>query len=245
MEAGFSPGTGVRRIRLLGGNAHECGYLPDRNSQSMFVAPDEPLDNAVYGQLVARGFRRSGRYVYRPDCAGCRACVPVRVAAMKFRPDRAQRRCRRANRDLVVRTVGPAFDTEHFALYRRYLASRHPGGSMTDPSPSDYLNFLTSDWCDSAFMEFRLAGRAVAVAVYDPLPDGLSAVYSFFDPDLRRRGLGVYAVLRLIALTRELGHEWLYLGYWIGASPKMRYKQRYRPQQRLIDERWCDVECEG
>jgi len=234
--------TGRRRLGLLGGGPHPCGYLPDRDAQSLFVAPDETLDEGAYGQLVALGFRRSGRYVYRPNCPTCAACVPVRVAVRKFRPSRAQRRCWRANRDLVARIADPEFDPEHFALYRRYMAARHADGSMADPNPSDYLDFLTSDWPETRFFDFRLATRSVAVAVYDALPNGLSAVYSFFEPELRARGLGVYAVLRLIALTRELGLEWLYLGYWIGASDKMRYKERYRPQQRLVGERWRNVE---
>ena len=132
----------------------------------------------------------------------------------------------------------PSFSEEQFALYTRYLRQRHAGGGMDEPEEHQYLDFLTAAWCDTRFLEFRLDSRLVAVAVTDVLDDALSAVYTFFDPDLAGRGLGRYAVLRQIARARTEGRRWLYLGYWIAESPKMAYKGQYRPLERYTEGAW-------
>jgi arginine-tRNA-protein transferase len=156
----------------------------------------------------------------------------------EFRPRRSQRRAWRANADLEVRPARPLFSEEHFRLYERYLTARHSGGGMDEPTPGQYLEFLTSPWADTVFYEFRQGGALVAVAVADRLEDGLSAVYTFFDPDLPARSLGVFAILWEVAEARRLDREFVYLGYWIRESAKMRYKAEYRPLEYLTGAGW-------
>ncbi len=226
------------KLLLFATPAHDCSYLPGNDATTLFVDPEFPKNPDVYTLLSQNGFRRSGEHVYRPNCHGCTACVPVRVPVKKFTPRRSQRRALRDNRDLRVVPRESAFCEEHFLLYSRYLGARHANGGMDNPTRKQYREFLLSSWADTMLYEFRLAGHLVAVAVTDQLMDGLSAVYTFFDPDFSRRGIGTYSILWQIEEARQLGFEWLYLGYWIADSPKMLYKQEFRPQQRFIDGRW-------
>lgn len=218
--------------------AHACAYLPERTAHTVFVAPSVPKSPALLGVLSAQGFRRSGEHIYRPGCQGCQACIPVRVPVNEFRPRRSQRRVWRRNRDLRVVERDDRFRVEHYRLYRRYLRGRHPGGSMENQSPREYLEFLGNRWGKAVFFEFREDLRLLAVAVADRLPGALSAVYSFYDPDFETRSLGTYCILWEIEAARRSGHEWLYLGYWVADCRKMRYKERYLPHERLIDGTW-------
>lgn len=217
---------------------HQCGYLPGRQAANVVLDPELRPDQRLYEWLVSQGFRRSGHYIYRPGCPECTACVPLRVPAGEFRPDRAQRRVWRDNRDIKVIETEPRFDEEHFRLYRRYLTARHPGGGMDDPDADDYLLFLTSPGLTSRFYEFNLHGRCVALAVADVLDEALSAVYTFFEPDARRRSLGTYAILWQIEQARRSTRRWLYLGYWIRECARMSYKNRFLPHELLIDGKW-------
>ncbi len=217
-----------------------CGYLAGRQSRSLFVDPFFPMDTRLYTLLARHGFRRSGAHVYRPQCEGCRACTPVRVPVARFRPDRRQRRCLKRNADLQLVEREAEFDAEHFHLFERYLAARHPGGGMDEPTREDYLGFIRSDWSDTVLYEFRQGERLLAVTVMDRLPDALSAVYTFFDPAESRRSPGRYAVLTGIRLARETGRNWLYLGYWIAGCAKMRYKDEYRPLEYLGPHGWSE-----
>ena len=160
----------------------------------------------------------------------------------RFRPRRIHRRVRATNRDLAFRVRPAQFEPQHFALYQRYLSARHRGGGMDDPSPGQYRDFLTSTWCDTLFFEYSLGAAVVAVSVIDRLTDALSCVYTFFDPAFEQRSLGTYAILHAVDVARGHGLEWLYLGYWIEDSPKMRYKAEFRPQERFVDGRWASAE---
>jgi len=217
---------------------HPCSYLPGRQAVTLFADPSVPINTALYSQLIDYGFRRSGEHVYRPRCPQCEACVPLRIPVAHFQPNRAQRRAWRRNRDLVVRRVAPGFKEEHFRLYCRYVATRHKGGGMDDTEPTRYMEFLSSPWVDTRFCEFRWHDRLLAVAVFDPLRHGLSAVYTFFDPEFSARGLGVYAVLWEIREAQRLRLPWLYLGYWIDQCPKMSYKNQYCPHECYIKDQW-------
>lgn len=217
---------------------HPCDYLPQREARMLFLAPDLELSMADYSHLVAKGFRRSGRLIYRPHCGLCQACVSVRIPVHRFRPDRSQRRCLQRNRDLKLIARPAQFRDEHYDLYLRYLKARHPGGDMAESTPEDYSDFLICSWCDTLFYEFRLRDRLLAVAVVDLLDDGLSAVYTFFDPDHPRRGLGTYAILTEIEAARRMGLDYLYLGYWIAACDKMAYKHRFQPLEYYADGCW-------
>ncbi len=208
---------------------HPCDYLTEEISRFLFLSPDRALSIGTYSRLVAQGFRRSGRLVYRPHCAACQACIPARVPVDRFTPKRNQRRCGQRNRDLRIIARAPEFREDHYDLYIRYLKARHRDGAMVESTPEDYLDFLTCPWCETLFYEFRLGDSLLAVAVADLLEDGLSAVYTFFDPIHERRGLGTFAILSEIEAVKRMGLQRLYLGYWIERCDKMRYKSNFAP----------------
>ncbi|KFN49742.1 arginyltransferase [Arenimonas composti] len=231
-------GTNQHAIRLFQTLEHACGYWPDRLSRDLIVDPADPQLPSLFAQALAMGFRRSGGHVYRPYCSGCRACISVRVPVARFAPNRTQRRCLARNADLGVRIAAPRRTAENFALYRRYLDARHRGGGMDDPLPENFDGFLSCAWSPTEFMEFRLDGRLVALAVTDVVPDALSAVYTFYDPELAGRSLGAYALLRQIQRARDEGRRHVYLGFWLADHPKMAYKRQYRPLEYLDGAEW-------
>lgn len=228
----------MENIRFLLGQEHECDYLPNRRARSVFLAPDTTRDAQLYPLLANQGFRRSGNLVYRPHCTECNACIPVRVPVHQFSPDRSQRRTLRRNADLVVRAQPAKYQETHFALYLRYLRSRHPEGTMVESSPDDYIRFLSSPWSDTKFYEIRLQENLLAISVVDHIENALSAVYTFFDPAFAQRSLGKFAILWQIEHARNLDLSWLYLGYWIKSCPKMAYKNQYKPSQGFINGKW-------
>jgi len=232
-----SEGNG-RTVRLYASPPHPCAYLDGREAITQFIDPSQRIDTRLYSQLVDVGFRRSGEYVYRPRCNSCRECQPARIPTLAFRTSRSQQRTWRRNQDLEIDIIPAGFREEHFALYRRYISSRHAGGDMDVTQPERYREFLLSSWSDTWCYEFRLHRRLLAVAVVDRLVHGLSAVYTFYDPDHADRGLGTYAVLREIADARSEGLKWLYLGYWIAECQKMNYKRRFRPLEIYRDGIW-------
>lgn len=221
---------------------HPCAYLTDRDATMIVVDPEHPKDPELYGLLLANGFRRSGEQIYRPLCTSCQGCVPVRVPVRRFVPRRSQRRSWHRNLDLQVDVADGSISEEVFALYSSYINTRHAGGSMENPTPATFLDFLTSTWCDTRFFTFRHRGRLLAVAVVDRVHDALSAVYTFFDPGEVRRSLGVYTVLWTVEQARREGLDWLYLGYWIRDCRKMSYKREYQPQQQLRGRRWVNID---
>ena len=230
--------TSPPRLRFYATRGHPCSYLAGQEATTVFVDPGYPKNSALYTLLSRVGFRRSGAHIYRPECARCDACIPVRIPVARFRPRRVHRRIRAANGDLAFRVRPARFVSEHFELYRRYISARHAGGGMDDPSPGQYRNFLTSAWCDTLFFEYSLDTTVVAVSVIDRLTDAFSCVYTFFDPTHERRSLGTYAILHAIEVAQRHSLAWLYLGYYIAESPKMRYKAEYRPQERFVGGQW-------
>jgi leucyl-tRNA---protein transferase len=225
-------------IPLLMTQEHACSYLPDEQAQTAFVSPAFAMSTDLYSHLVQQGFRRSGDDVYAPRCPDCSACIPIRLKVQDFKPDRSQNRCLRKNEQVDVAIKPPEFVQAHFDLYLRYQEARHEDGNMRYSSPDDYLGFLASSWCDTAFVEFSLAGELVAVAVVDCLHNALSAVYTFYEPRLQDFSLGTYAVLWQIEWARRQRKDYLYLGYWIKTCQKMSYKARFRPFQMLDQHKW-------
>jgi len=220
--------------------AYECSYLDAQFAQSVFVHPSCSLTNEMYAQLIEQGFRRSGDQVYKPYCAQCSACIPVRLAVDDFKPNRRQKRCLTKNRQIGVDIKPAVFSWAHYELYIRYQMIRHEGGDMAKVSPEEYFEFLGSTWCNTQFVEFSIDNELAGVAVVDQFENALSAVYTFFDPKFSSLSLGVYAVLWQIEQARSLHKEFLYLGYWIKACQKMSYKSDYQPLQSLIDGQWVD-----
>ncbi|PCJ22286.1 MAG: arginyltransferase [Gammaproteobacteria bacterium] len=218
--------------------SHPCSYLKGQQAVTLFADPKAGLDTQLYSQLSYAGFRRSGDYLYKPHCQSCQACIPARLQTSKFTPSKRQRRISRKNQDLTIHQVKAVFDQEHYQLYADYIEARHQDGDMYPPSEEQYKSFLFCDWSNTFFLEFRLEGKLIAVAVTDPLNNALSAVYSFYDAKYASRSLGVYAVLSQIAITRDANLSHLYLGYWISENEKMSYKKEYRPLEILTDNAW-------
>lgn len=229
-------------LRLFHTADHACGYWPERLARDLVFDPGDPRLGEVYPTALTWGFRRSGNLIYRPHCRECRACIAVRVPVAEFRPDRSQRRCLARNADLEARVLPAERNDEHFALYRRYLAARHPGGGMDDHGAAEFDQFLISAWGHGRFLELRRrkahGGELLAVAVTDVLPDALSAVYTFYAPEAPERGLGTYAILQQIAWAQRENRRHLYLGYWIDGHRKMDYKRRFRPLERFDGHAW-------
>ncbi len=229
-------------IPLFLTETHECSYLENKLARTAFVHPSFPMQTSVYSGLIAKGFRRSGDDVYLPHCEHCSACISARIPVDEFRPDRSQRRCWRKNQAVTVNIRSSEFDAHHFELYLKYQHFKHPGGSMAEVDENEYMRFLGSHWCDTVFVEFWLETRLMTVAVVDRLDRALSAVYTFFDPELASHSPGVYAVLWQIDYARKKGLDTIYLGYWIRQCPKMRYKEQYQPLEILTGEGWRKLE---
>lgn len=225
-------------IPLFLSEEQPCSYLDDEVAQPVFVHPAFAISTAIYSELVQQGFRRSGDNVYAQNCPNCSACIPVRLKVAGFKPNRSQKRCWQKNSNTQVAIKPAEFNRQHYDLYLRYQSVRHQGGTMQNSTKSEYIHFLKSAWCNTAFVEFTINGELAAIAVVDQLDNALSAVYTFFDPKFASYSLGIYAVLWQIEWAKQQQKEFLYLGFWIKACKKMSYKSDYQPLQILKDKLW-------
>ena len=230
-----------------------CPYLPGREERKVFTHLVGEKAAELNDLLTHGGFRRSQSIAYRPACEGCRACLSVRVIVDEFRPSRSLRRVMARNADIIGEMRVSVPTSEQYSVFRAYLDSRHRDGGMADMTVLDYAMMVEDSHVDTRLVEYRLrdpdsgftgrsTGPLYAVALTDILSDGLSMVYSFYDPDHRARALGTFMILDHVARAKRMGLSYVYLGYWVEGSKKMDYKGRFMPQQRLMPEGWTRVE---
>lgn len=233
----------LQKLQFYVTTGYSCGYLPDKLAQSLIAAPQHLINADVYSGLIQQGFRRSGKFAYRPHCENCRDCVPVRIIVDAFTPNRSQKRAFNQHQNLTTTILPVDFHEEHYALYAAYQNMRHSDQAKTDASTEEnditqYRNFLCQTNVESVLVEFRDQRKLKMVSVIDIVQDGISAVYTFYDASDTKASYGTYNIMWQTEWTKSLGLPYLYLGYWIKDSQKMAYKQNYRPLEKLIDGEW-------
>lgn len=232
------------QIQLYDTDEYPCSYLPQRFARSQVVVSANTVNGDNYQSLLDQGFRRSGLYVYRPKCNGCSACQSLRIPVETFSPSRSQRRAQNRWSRLKASAHDLFFSAEHFELYQRYQQSRHADGDMAQDGEAQYRQFLLKSQVNSLLIEFRdpsAGNKLVMVSAIDQTTLGLSAVYTFFDTSPEYSGLGTFNVLWQIDLAHRLGLPYVYLGYWIEASPKMAYKSKFSPAEILYGGQWLTL----
>jgi len=225
-------------IQLFLTEEDQCSYLEDRQQRMLLVDPSHPLDNSLATYFSNHGFRRSGNMTYRPKCDNCQECVSVRVPTKEFTPSKSQRRIFKKNIDISV-TLEPMDNAlDYFQLYYDYQKSRHPDGTMCDSSEEKYLTFIKSDFTDSALMVRRKNSEVVSVTVLDLFHDGLSLLYTFFDPKFSNLSPGKASIMDAINYCQTHSFPYVYLGFWIKSSEKMNYKIQFQPLEGYFKAEW-------
>jgi arginine-tRNA-protein transferase len=234
----------LHKLQFYVTTPYKCGYLPNKLAQSLIAAPHHLVDSNIYSGLIQQGFRRSGKFSYRPHCENCRACIAIRLILDEFTPSRSQKRAYKQHANLTTRILPLNYYHSHFKLYSAYQMLRH---AETEPSnqidendgANQYLQFLCMSNVESLMIEFRDPSNQVKiVSVVDVVGDGVSAVYTFYDALETKTSFGTYSIMWLAEWAKNLGLPYLYLGYWIADSQKMAYKQQFKPQEKLIDGEW-------
>lgn len=229
--------SALQKIQFYVTAPYACGYLANQMAQSLIATPQDLVDGYQYSGLIQQGFRRSGKFVYRPHCEKCNACVPVRLPVAAFHANRSQQRAFKLHQDLDVTITSLNYDEAQYKLYKAYQIARHEGNEAEE-SEEQYRNFLVQSNVDSLCISFTHNGALKIVSVVDIVKDGVSAVYTFYDTTDNHASYGTFGVMWLIEWCKQLKLPYLYLGYWIKDSRKMAYKQNFAPQEALIDGEW-------
>lgn len=233
--------SALSKLKVYATHPHPCSYIAGQQATTLFIDPDTSVDQALYSDLADIGFRRSGPHIYRPHCESCSACIAARIPVTSFKPKRRQRKLWNRNSDIEVSEVEDISPAQYYHLYERYISLRHADGDMYPPSTEQYLSFLSDNISTTINYAFYLKQQLIGVAVTDILTNGLSAMYTFFDPEMERRSLGSYAILWQIEQAKKMELPYVYLGYWVKECEKMNYKIDYRPLQLLINNRWSTL----
>lgn len=235
----------LHKLQFYVTTPYKCGYLPNKLAQSLIASPQHLIDANIYSGLITQGFRRSGKFAYRPHCENCRACIAVRLVLSEFAPTRSQKRAYKQHAQLTAQILPLHFNQQHYALYESYQSLRHQDETASETSTASkddaeqYHQFLCQSNVESLMIEFKDANNQVKiVSVVDIVNDGVSAVYTFYDALEPKASYGTYSIMWLAEWAKSLGLPYLYLGYWIQDSQKMAYKQQFKPQQKLIDGEW-------
>ena len=233
----------LEKLQFYVTTGYACGYLPNKLAQSLIASPQHLITTTVYSGLIQQGFRRSGKFAYRPHCEHCQACIPVRVEVESFKPNRSQKRAIKQHEHLTTHILPVAFSQEHFALYHAYQLARHE-----KPTPEEnhfevddveqYKNFICESNIDSVMVEFRKNGALKMVSLIDIVENGISAVYTFYDAQDKKASFGTFNVCWQIAWAKNLNLPFVYLGYWIQESQKMAYKNNFQPLQKFLNGEW-------
>lgn len=233
--------TSLSQLRFFATPEHDCSYLEGKQAVTLFADPLARIDTRLYTNLLAAGFRRSGNHIYRPHCPNCAACISVRILVDDFQPRRIHRRIYAKNQNLSWQAREPRATGEYFTLYDRYISQRHADGDMYPAELDQFSSFLVDGRPEAMFYEMRDSNKLLGVAVADTLDDGLSAIYTFFDPDYEKHSLGTLAILKLIDQCRKMNLNYLYVGYWIEECRKMNYKTEFKPLQIYYHNQWLRV----
>lgn len=225
-------------IKLFRTGEHDCSYLEDRQSRTLFLDPELNFGLNLYEELTQSGFRRSGKHLYRPDCENCNSCISARIPVEQFELSRRYKRVLKRNQNIQLDIAPAEFRQEDYELFERYIEHRHDDGDMYPANIESYQDFLAVEKPFSFHLRYFLEDKLIGVAVTDQLNSGLSAIYTFFEPELDKQSIGVFSVLKQIEVCRELNMPYLYLGYWVPGCQKMQYKTQYRPTELLIDGTW-------
>lgn len=231
----------LHKLQFYATTPYKCGYLPNKLAQSLIASPQHLIDANIYSGLISQGFRRSGKFAYRPYCENCRACIAVRIVLNQFVPTRGQKRAYKQHANLTAEILPLHYNQAHFELYSRYQSLRHSDENAIEAKDDEeqYCQFLCQSNVESLMIEFKDDHHQVKIiSVIDLVNDGVSAVYTFYDALETKASYGTYSIMWLAEWTKSINLSYLYLGYWIKDSPKMAYKQKFNPQEKLIDGEW-------
>lgn len=231
-----------QKLQFYVTTSYPCGYIEKNRAQSLIASPYHLVNTDIYSELINQGFRRSGKFTYRPHCENCSACVPVRLVVDDFAPKRSQKRAYKKHQHLVAKVMQLGFHQAHFNLYQAYQIARHAEDvdiSHEQDEEEQYRQFLCQSNVNSLMVEFKdTQDQVKIVSVIDQLQDGVSAVYTFYDTSEPSASYGTHAIMWLAEWTKQMRLPYLYLGYWINHSPKMAYKEKFKPLQKLINGEW-------